>query len=154
MNPERARQKVKSFLLSRTNLKVDIINRLAKERIHEIFHVQGKKDKNISEKDIQTFISDHFSELQRDADGVLNDLCREILPESEWWYVIRQFGFVAVFLVPPLYPLCCSILEMWAEYRADPRNLTALVEAGTGAVGCFLLLFVLVCAVRASFFKK
>lgn len=154
MNPERARQQVKSFLLSKTSLRTEIIKRLAKERLHEIFHVQGKKNQTISERDIQAFISDHFFELQRDADGVLDDLCKEILPESEWWHVIKQFGFVAVFLVPPLYPLCCYILEMWAEYRAVPHNLSALVEAGAGVAGCFLLLFVLVCSVRASFFKK
>ena len=111
MNPERARQQVKSFLLSKTSLRTEIIKRLAKERLHEIFHVQGKKNQTISERDIQAFISDHFFELQRDADGVLDDLCKEILPESEWWHVIKQFGFVAVFLVPPLYPLCCYILD-------------------------------------------
>ena len=126
----------------------------AGEGLRQLYLAQSRGEQNPTEQEIEHFISQHFLELQKDADRVLRDMCQKILPEPQWKYTLRQFGFLSVFLVPPLYPLCAYVGNMWAVFRADSSNLTALAEMAGGVVGCILSLVVLVCSARASFLKK
>ena len=154
MNPVQARQSLKNFLVSRTTLKSDIIRKNAREGLSQLYLAQNRGEQNITEQEIEHFISQHFLELQQDADRVLREMCHKILPEQQWKYMLRQFGFLSVFLIPPLYPLCAYTGKMWAIFRADFSNLTALAEMASGVVGCILLLDVLFCSARTSFLKK
>lgn len=140
--------------VSHTSLKKDTLRQLAEERLREISLSQGKGSQSFRPTEVDRFIYDHFPELQKDTDKILDDLCKEIIPESRLFYLLKQFGILSIFLVPPLYPLGAYITRMWTEFTADQGNLTALVEAASGIVGSVLLLCVLVCSVKASFFNK
>jgi len=154
MNPERARKSIKDFLTDQTDLQNRVFNTLAKEKFRELLRLQGKNPHQIKSSELNIFISDNYFTLQKNTDRLLEELCHKILPEKQWTYLLKQFGFLSIFLVPPLYPLGTYTAHMWTEYTKDPANLTALAETGVGIISGILLLMVLVSSIRLSYFKK
>ncbi len=130
MTPNNTRDRLKEFLYKETNLVDKIFDTLASQKI-AAFEARRKRDTPLSEQEKERFIADNFTELNKDAEKTVDRLCKELLPESQFWHLAKQFGVISVFLIPPFLPLSEYLATLWA---ACPRDWTAIGACIAGMV--------------------
>ena len=122
MDPRIAKNRIKSLLLTETELYGRILQRVARIHIQNINKATGKDSSKISDKDVCDYINAHYSELLKDADAVLNSLCDKAVPEKTWWYIVKNFAVFSFIILPVLVPLfqyMAILLEKPAENASD-----------------------------------
>lgn len=104
MNPDTIRKRVKDFLISKTTIKKDILRNIAEIKLRQISNDLGKDTQNASLDNVEQFIVSHYTELTKEADKVIDDLCKEILPEKQWHFIVKQFSILSIFFHSPSLP--------------------------------------------------
>ena len=122
MDPRIAKNRIKSLLLTETELQGQILQQVAKIQIQRINKATGKDNSEVSDKDICDYINAHYSELLKDADAILDRICDKAVPEKTWWYILKNFtvfSFILALVLIPLFQYIAMLLEKPSENCSD-----------------------------------
>ena len=145
---DRAHKRIFDFLTNDTDIRTRIIRRLATKKLEEIAKTTSKTSA-INENELHEYIKGQYSELQKEADDILNDVIdQEIITKPFWKRVLCQFGILTVVLTFPFAGLIRSIFREFE--RADP----SYADIANYVLGCCLIAILLIAAMISEFLKK
>lgn len=144
MTPNSARDKLKEFLYKETDLPKKAFDRIVKGKMAEIAYMAGR-DASPSDKDIRSFIDANFSELNVATEKFIDRFCQDAIPESQFWYLVKEFGVLSIFLIPPLIPLASYLATLMQASPLDVASVGTCIAGiclllaliGTSAYACF-----------------
>ena len=146
MQIDNDRARLRKLIIEQTELPQVFAQRIAEEKIHAARSLAGIKSSPVSPTDIQSYILGHHDEIEKAVGNVVEELCRKILPEERISDLIKQFGVLSLFLVPPLAALVAVAMRDF--------QIGALPEAAGEAVGALLLFALLIASALAVFRKE
>lgn len=146
--PSLNRKKVKAFLLRETDYREKLIRKVAENQVRKIAEIQGNS-RAITETEILIYVRDHFNELDKTANQLIDDMiAEEIIPKSDLCHYLTLFSLLSVVFVVPLGSLIyTAITELLAE------NCNLLI-VGNALLGALLLLIFLGAAMVSEILKK
>lgn len=143
MSPENQRERLEKFFKNETDIYDNIFERVKNER----FKIVSSHLQNIPNLD--DFTTQHYSAIEDQANKVLNELCKKIIPKNQFTFLFTQISLFAIFLLPPIYPLIRYSIHLWKEPNLNITEFSAclasacllLVLMGAAAWGVFTTSF-------------
>lgn len=139
MTPDDARNRLKEFLYQETDVPKKIFDGIVRKRMERMAVLSGRQDEP-AEKEIADFVNGSFAALEADTEKAVNRLCSDLLPAGRFWFLVKEFGVLSIFLIPPLAFLLTHMISLW---NACPRDIEAVAGCLVGAV-------LLACLITAS----
>lgn len=127
---------IHDFLIANTGLKDDLILRIAKEQLIHANRI-AKVKKEPTQEEIDNYIKSQIHSLQNDAEIVLNDMCKQLIPENIFVYLVKQFSILSVFLLLPFGVLIHVAIGVYFNPPIDSLFHSEIVTS------IFLILIVL-----------
>ena len=140
------RKRLRKFIIEETEIAQAFARRIATEKLQAARKLAGISAPPPSQEEIQKYIFDNHDDVEKRVDGVVDDLCRKILPEERLRDLLFQFGILSLFLVPPFMALVAVAIR-------DFHN-NALAEAASEAGGAVLVATLLLASAIAVFRKE
>lgn len=134
-NPKVARKKLRDFLLIETGNSIAL--KIARSRI---------KKAGLTCTPSQ-YVANHPEEMQRITTEILDKQAKEIIDESFWEYLLKQFGVIAFLFVPAIYSLCEYAILLYTQPQVDVVRLSACLVS-------ILFIFALLFGFISAFFKS
>lgn len=141
-------KRIFDFLANDTDIKARIIRRLAKKKLEEIAKTTSRASA-INENELHEYIKGQYSELQKEADDILNDVIdQKIIIQPFWRRIFCQFGILTSVLA---FPFAGLIRSIFLEFQStDP----CYVVIANDIFGCCLIAILLIAAMISEFLKK
>lgn len=141
-------KRIFDFLANDTDIRARIIRRLARKKLEEIAKTTSRASA-INENELHEYIKGQYSELQKEADDILNDVIdQEIIIKPFWRRFFCQFGILTAVL---FFPFAALIRSIFLEFeKADP----SYADIANDVLGCCLIAILLVAAMISEFLKK
>ena len=114
-------EKIYSFLLTKTQLKQEILKDLAEKKVVQISKFADKNSKQVNLFD---YIQDHYDELNSQADNILSDISKKIIPESFIVRYLKDIGFMFAAIIPAMIALAVFLLLELKKETLDTDLIT------------------------------
>lgn len=141
MSPEKTRKRLKAFFIQNKSLFNYIFNNLSKNEYKRICQ-QVESSPNFDEG-LKKFILDHYYEIGKKTETIIDELCEKAVPKEKWFYLIRQFGIISALLIPAMVLLVRYAIRLFSECNH--------VELSLSIVSILLLFGILISACYAVF---
>ncbi len=145
---DRVHKRIFDFLANDTDIRSRIIRKLAKKKLEEIAKTTSRASA-INENELHEYIKGQYSELQKKADDILNDVIdQEIITKPLWQRVLCQFGVLTFVLA---FPFAGLIRSIFLEFKSTDPSCTAITS---DVLGCCFIAMLLIAAMISEFSKK
>lgn len=131
MSKEEDVKRVADFLIE--TIQVKVIRDLAEKNLIDI-RKTNSANKNITKKDIDSYIEANFVTLKNTANKSIQETAAKLVKESNCITVLKDLGILSLILVPPMYPITQFLIKSLKD-----ANDSYICDASSCIVSLMLL---------------
>lgn len=103
-----------------------VLRDIASEELREIEQHKENKD-DITDKTIDNYITQNYERLKNKTLDVLKDTSKKLIEKSRLLLLACDIGFISIFLLIPLYPLCGYLGVIYDRQDIDYGELSSCI---------------------------
>lgn len=143
MSKEEDVKRVADFLIE--TIQVKVIRDLAEKNLIDI-RKTNSANKNITKKDIDSYIEANFVTLKNTANKSIQETAAKLVKESNCITVLKDLGILSLILVPPMYPISQFLIKSLKD-----ANDSYICDASLCIVSLLLLSYPIVSYIMKLF---